>query len=438
VAGIVKSNWGPINAPITIATNEAIRDVFGSGESLTMLTEAFKGGCSKLEVVRAGTGGASSTIVLTDTATTPANVVNITAKYPGTRGNNFTVTIRDSLTNASLREFLLYEGATLLITVPFAKGTAETDALVSALNSSQANKYVTAEKIAAGDGTLQAIANAGMTGELDPTTTTNDYLTALTSLEAIDWNVLVVDSEDTSLFSSIQAYIDRVRNAGKRVMAVLGQKTNVELSTRLTLARSFNDPAIVFVVNGFSYADGTAIEGYKATGRVAGMIASADVTESLTHAVIQGATGLVGALSNTDIESALNSGALVFTLSSQKQVQIEQGINTFITPTADLDMGWRKIRRVRTRDTLIDRIGATWDWLIGKINNDANGRATLMAAAQGVINEMINEGALIAGQIYEDPTNPPQGDSAWFIIQVDDTDSAEKLYLTFQFRFSPV
>jgi len=438
VAGIVKRNWGPINTPITIASNEAIRDVFGSGESLTMLTEAFKGGCSKLEVVRAGTGGASSTIVLTDTANTPANVVNITAKYPGTRGNNFTVTIRDSLTNASLREFLLYEGATLLLTVPFVKGTGEPDALVSALNSSQANKYVTAEKIAAGNGTLEAVANAGMTGGLDPTTTTNDYLTALTSLEAIDWNVLVVDSEDSILFTSIQAYIDRVRNAGKRVMAVLGQKTDVELSTRLTLARSFNDPAIVFVLNGFSYADGTAIEGYKATGRVAGMIASADVTESLTHAVIQGATGLVGALSNTDIESALNSGALVFTLSSQKQVQIEQGINTFITPTADLDMGWRKIRRVRTRDTLIDRIGATWDLLIGKINNDANGRATLMAAAQGVINEMINEGALIAGQIYEDPTNPPQGDSAWFIIQVDDTDSAEKLYLTFQFRFAPV
>jgi len=100
-----------------------------------MRTEAFKGGCSKLEVVRAGTGGESATIVLTDTATTPADVVNITAKYPGTRGNNFTVTIRDSLTNASLRELLLYEGATLLLTVPFAKGTAGPDALVSALNS---------------------------------------------------------------------------------------------------------------------------------------------------------------------------------------------------------------------------------------------------------------------------------------------------------------
>ncbi|HQE50355.1 MAG TPA: hypothetical protein PKV93_13520, partial [Fervidobacterium sp.] len=82
VAAIFKSNWGPINTPTVVATNEAIPDMFGSSSSLTMLTEAFKGGCSKIEAVRTGTGGAPSTLVLTDTATTPANVVNITAKYP--------------------------------------------------------------------------------------------------------------------------------------------------------------------------------------------------------------------------------------------------------------------------------------------------------------------------------------------------------------------
>jgi len=46
--------------------------------------------------------------------------------------------------------------------------------------------------------------------------------------------------------------------------------------------------------------------------------------------------------------------------------------------------------------------------LVGKINNDKNGRATLLAAAQGVINQMVTEGALISGTIYEDPANPPQ------------------------------
>ena len=85
----------------------------------------------------------------------------------------------------------------------------------------------------------------------------------------------------------------------------------------------------------------------------------------------------------------------------------------------------------------MDRIAATWDPLIGKINNSPDGRATLIAAAQGIINRMIAEGALLQGTIFEDPNNPPQGDGAWFVVQVDDLDSAEKVYITFQFRFAP-
>jgi len=104
-----------------------------------------------------------------------------------------------------------------------------------------------------------------------------------------------------------------------------------------------------------------------------------------------------------------------------------------------MDAGWKKIRRVRTTDNLMDRIVAAWDPLIGKINNSPDGRATLIAAAQGIINKMIAEGALLRGSIFEDPNNPPVGDSAWFVVQVDDLDSAEKVYITFQFRFaSPV
>jgi hypothetical protein len=50
---------------------------------------------------------------------------------------------------------------------------------------------------------------------------------------------------------------------------------------------------------------------------------------------------------------------------------------------------------------------------------------------------MIAEGALLSGTIYEDPNNPPSGDSAWFVVAVDDLDSAEKVYITFGFRFAP-
>ena len=86
-------------------------------------------------------------------------------------------------------------------------------------------------KLADGNGTVKNVSNTALQGGTDPTITNENVLSALTTLEAEDWNVLVVDSEDVTLFASIQAYIDRVRESGKRVMAVLSQPTTIDLVT---------------------------------------------------------------------------------------------------------------------------------------------------------------------------------------------------------------
>lgn len=436
VAALFRASWGPLGQVTYLESADAVTLTYGSDGTIDTAIEALRGGCRRVVAYRLGSGGAKASIKLKDTATTPADVVTITAKYEGIRGNNFKVTVRDSLADSSKKELLLYEGTTLLQTITFAKGTNEPQALVDAVNASN-SPYITATKLADGNGTLAVVTQQTLTGGQDPTVDGASYSAGLTAIEAIDWNVLAVDSEDPATHVMVQTYIDRVRNEGKRVIAVVGEPTKVPFDTRLANARAFNDPAIVYVANGFKGIDGVIREGYKAAARVAGMIAAANITESLTHAVVKGATEIVGALTNAEIEQAIQSGALVFSMSAQKQVQIEYGINTFVTVTADMDAGWKKIRRVRTRDNLMDRIAATWDPLIGKITNNPDGRATLIAVAQGIINKMIAEGALLDGKIYEDPNNPPAGDSAWFIVQVDDLDSAEKVYITFQFRFAP-
>jgi len=441
VAALFQASWGPLGQVTYLENADAVTATFGSSGTIDAALEAFRGGCRRVVGYRLGSGGAKAAITLKDTAATPANVVTITAKYEGVRGNDFKVTVRDSLIDTTKRELLLYEGVTLLQTITFAKGTGEPQALVDAVNTSN-SPYITATKVVDGSRTLATVTQQALTGGQDPTVDGASYSAGLSAIEAIDWNVLAVDTEDTATHAVVKTYIDRVRNEGKRVLAVVGEPTSVPLvplAMRLANARDFNDPAIIYVANGFKGADGVVREGYKAAARVAGMVAAAQITESLTHYVVRGATELVGALTNAEIEQAINSGALVFTMSAQKQVHIEYGINTFVTPTADMDAGWKKIRRVRTRDNLMDRIAGTWDPLIGKINNSPDGRATLIAAAQGIINRMIAEGALLQGYIFEDPNNPPVGDSAWFVVQVDDLDSAEKVYITFQFRFaSPV
>ncbi|MCL6597942.1 MAG: phage tail sheath family protein [Alicyclobacillus macrosporangiidus] len=436
VAVLFRSSWGPLGQVQTLNSETDVTNVFGSGGTTDALVQAFRGGANSVKGYRLGTGGAAATLVLKDTNTTPADVVTLTMKGIGVRGNNFTATVRDSLTDTSQRELLLYEGTTLRQKFTFAKGTGEPQALTDAVNNS-GSAWITATKQADGNGTLAAISQQAFAGGTDPTVTTADYSTALDAIAPIAWDVLAIDSEDPSVHTTVQSYIDTQRNNGKRVQAVVGEPTSVDLATRQSDAKALNDFAMIYVLNGFTDSDGTTIEGYKAAARVAGMVASAPITASLTHAVVDGATDIVGALANSDIEASIQSGAIVFTLNSQGAVQIEYGINTYVTPDADHDDGWKKIRRVRTRDYLMDQIVAAWDPLVGKVNNDANGRATLIAAAQGVINQMIRDGALLDGTVSEDKNNPPSGDSAWFVTAVDDLDSAEKIYDTFAFRFAP-
>ena len=434
VAALFEASWGPLGEVVYLENADAVISAFGSAGTVDTALEAFRGGCRRVVAYRLGTGGAKALLNLQDSES--ANVVKIEAKHEGVRGNNFAVTIRDSLADDTKRELLLYEGTTLRQMVTFAKGDGEPQALVEAVVASN-SPYITATKTDDGSGILAPTTQQELTSGEDPTVNGESYSAGLSAIEAIDWNVLAVDTDDTATHAVVQTYIDRVRSEGKRVIGVVGEPTSVALATRLANSRAFNDPAIIYVANGFKGSDGLTREGYKAAARVAGMTAAAQITESLTHYVVRGATELVGALTNAEIEQAIQSGALVFTMSAQKQVHVEYGINTFVTVTADMDAGWKKIRRVRTRDNLMDRIAGTWDPLIGKINNSPDGRATLIAAAQGIINRMIAEGALLQGTIFEDPNNPPVGDSAWFVVQVDDLDSAEKVYIVFQFRFAP-
>lgn len=436
VAALFRASWGPLGIPTVLDALDLVASTFGSGGATDTALEAFRGGAQQVLAYRLGTGGQVATLTLTDGATTPENVVTIDAKYVGTRGNTLRVTVRDALADATRRELLIHEGTTLRQRIEYTAGTDEAQALVDAI-ASIGSDWITATKLSAGDGSLADVNQQPLTSGTDPTIDGTAYSTALTAIEALDWNVLAVDSDDVTVHATVKAYVDRVRDEGKRVLAVVGEPTSVSLSTRLANAKALDDYAIVYVANGFRRTDGTVVEGYRAAARVAGMIAGSAITDSLTHATVAGATELVGALTGAEIESAIRSGAVVFSVGAQRQVQIEYGITTLTTLTADLDAGWKKIRRVRTRDRLMDLIAARWDALIGRVNNNPDGRAALIAAAQGIINQMIADGALLDGTITEDPANPPSGDSAWFVVQVDDVDSAEKLYLTFGFRFAP-
>lgn len=128
----------------------------------------------------------------------------------------------------------------------------------------------------------------------------------------------------------------------------------------------------------------------------------------------------------------------MFSVSAANTIWVEQGINTLVLPGTKEDEGWKKIKRVKVRFELFQRLNDTVEVLIGRINNDPDGRMTVIQVSNGVCQTMVAEKKLLAGAHVEiDPDNAPEGDSAWFVVYADDIDALEKMYYTFKFRFAP-
>lgn len=432
-AAVIKADWGPLNQVKWIETPARAAAVFGTSGTANIISEMLTGGAAMVAAVRAGAGGTAATITLKDSADT--DVMTITAKYVGARA--LAMTVKDSLADDTKRDCIIYSGTRELEKVTFAKGDegiGEPAMLVAAFAESE---NFTATKIADGDKILAAITSSPFTAGTDPTISAAEYSGALNVLEAAKWNVLIVDTTDTAVHALVAAFIDRIYAAGSNCMAVLSEAKTTPLAERQAHGAAINDEKIIYVLNSAEDAAGTIYDGYLMAARIGGMVAAIPSNQSLTHTVVSGMANLAEPLTNTEIEAALQKGCLVLTVNVAGQVWIEQGINTLVTPAGNQDAGWKKIRRTKTRFELIDRVAATTDPLIGKVDNDKNGRATVIAAANGVIGKMIGEKKLLGGECIEDPSNPAAGDSAWFILAVDDIDSIERIYLTFRFRFSP-
>ena len=428
--GLIRANWGPLNTVVDFTPDTNVNRIFGSGNTENLITEMFNGGLTSGHFVRIGTGGAAPSVTLKDGS--EADAVKITGAYVGDRA--FTVSIRDSLIGAG-RECIIYEGTTEFCRVTFAADGKEADGLVAAIT--EGTKDFIATKVDDGDGTLAEITQEPITGGEQPTATTTEYSAGLDALYSTDGNCLCVDTDDVSVHALVQAWIDRIYSNGSYTMACLSEPKSIALDTRMQHAAAYNDEKIIYVLNSATSSAGVKYEGWLMAARIGGMIASVATNLSLTHTVVSGMASLAEKLTPSEIETALQRGCLVFSTNTAGQVWIEQGINTLITPDGNMDEGWKKIRRCKTRFELMQRTGDTLDALIGKINNDPDGRATIIAAIKGVISRMVGEKKLLQGDAYEDETNPAQGDSAWFIVEVDDIDSVEFIYLAYRFRYAP-
>ena len=432
----IRSDWGPIGKAVLIEGYNDIEKVFGTGGTTGVAMELFKGGASRAYITRLGTDGTNGTYAIQDTTEESAKTVaTLTMKYPGAR--SFAVTIRPTLADQDVTELILTSGTNQLERLTFPNTENSAKALMDAF-AEKGSDYFTLTKGDDSDQPLATVTQVAVTGGTDPTVNNGAYSAAFEILEAYRWNVLAIDTDDVTVHSLMQLFLNRIYESGKFCMGVVGEPTTVSFADRMIHASAFNDYQIVYVGNGFIDSAGEEYEGYMAAARIAGMIAGTPSNESITHTAVTGAVDLTEALTNAQYEQAILAGMLTFSTSAAGTVWVEQGINTLVLPGQTEDEGWKKIKRTKVRFELFQRLNDTVEGLVGNINNDPDGRMTVVQCCNGVCNAMVAEKKLLAGAYVEiDPNNAPAGDSAWFVVYADDIDSLEKLYFTFMFRFSP-
>lgn len=429
-AVLFRADFGPLNKAVELSADEGYKDTFGTALTTDAIQEAISGGAKTIIAVRVGSGGTAAKVELNDTDSEKA--ITITAKYPGAKA--LTATIREKLSDATMKECIIYSGTTEFEKFSFDAGDGEVAALAAAIASSK-NFAATVES---GKDTKRLLNTSQtlFTAGTNPTATTSDYSNALECVEPFEINTLCVDTEETAVHLLVQSFMNRVIDAGSLCMAVVAENHTVELDTRMAHAAAFNDNKMHYVLNAHVNEQGTEIDGYRTAARIAGMIGAVSAGSSLTHTVINGFTELMERLTNSQIIAAEKKGCIVLTQNKAGQVWIDSAINTLVTPADNQDDGWKKIRRTKTRFELIRRCNETADALIGKVDNDDNGRATVIGQLQGIVDDMIAEGKLVAGTVSESELYTADGDSAWFDISIIDKDSMEHIYVSFKFRFS--
>lgn len=428
----IQASWGPLGKVLKNNTTTDLKTNYGSGtygpgHTVPAAVAMFDGGASAVYTYRLGTGGTKASKEL--------DGLTVAAKYPGTMP--ISVAVQAKLGDASKKQFLVYVGSTQAEIWEFAADAANEGAnLIAAVANS---KYVDVTGEAATVSAL-AVASGALTGGVNPTVTNEDYSNAFAALESTFYNAIALDvddDEDMTLSLLLKEYLDGAYQLGKLGIAVVGEKTTVKFEDRLAHAVAFNDAKVVYLGGGYM-AGNVSKDGVMAICHTAGVIAATPSNQGITHAVIDGATDLCESLTFSQYEAAIAAGALMLSKSTDGNVWYDSGVNTLVTPeTGTQDDGWKKIRRVKVRFEMIDRIDRALNPKVGRVSADSDGIADIIQTAQRVLDAMVTEGKLLAGATFmEDPANPHEGDSAWFVIQADDIDSLEMIYLQYQFRYS--
>jgi len=415
IRGIVTMPWvggfGPSGEVIEISSNTDFLTVlgyeFGAPELLT-IREVLKR-ASQILLYRVN-GGNSATVT--------AQGLTITAKHGGPRGNDLIIRIRREVEAQPLFVIETFLGSEMVEKDGVEKvvGGRLVDAQrITRIQDLESNAFVSFT----GTGNLTANAILNLTDGTNSAVTVANYNNYFTTIEAYDFNTMALPDVDTTIKTQGVNIIERLREEeGKKCQLVVADY-------------AANSEAVVNVVNGVVLNDGTEVDKELAVAWVAGATAGANVNESNTYSTYTGAIDVLPRLSHSETTEALRDGQFVFT-EKRGRVVVEQDINSLTDFTPEKNQTFSKNRAIRVLDDIANSVKQLFeDVFIGRVNNDADGRALFRGSIIEYMNTLQDMNAIqnfLASDV--ETTRGDQGDSIVVQLSVQPTDAMEKLYMS--------
>ena len=395
--------------------------------------------------------GANTVLLLNNNDGTAAKATEatlpwtMTAKYPGTLGNNLHVTVEknDSKVTVSTlfgtkvvdqqvigvdkpntlfdNDYVSFKLTSEMTPQPPSSGSDGNDS-----NGSDGGKTTRAGKapvvMTSKLDQLSSDVTVDLTGGTTKPAQISDLLNDALETENYDVATTAGFPVDSPLHKQLVEEIKHLREDNdikvRGVIPYTGDKVNYE--------------GISTVANGVVLGDGTELDATVAAGFFAGASSSANAAKSLTYVEYPDAISAYPKFSNDRTIEALENGEIVFTTKRNETVVIEQDINSLTSFTDEKPVFFSKNRVVRTMDTIVTNTKRTFeDMFIGKVTNSSTGRdlfkANIVSYLQG-----LSDADVISDFKEEDITVEAGNDRDSILVNlaVKPLDSMEKLYMT--------
>lgn len=422
VALMLTHDWGPVHTELTkpeiIGSFEEWTDRYGDAdtEGRTAVAGAFTGlglrgagGAGAVIPLRMAPGAVRALVALNNT--TPAAAVTITAKWAGTRGNDYSVQIDTDPNDAARdRMRIRYKGA-VVETVSYPRTAL--DQLVDTINVRNAGN-VTATLTINGTGLALTAGTALATGTNGSALSAADYLSVLEALEFQPFSLLAAANlTDGATLASVLAWVQAQELANRPVMFIVGGLAAESIATAVTRSTALADPHVVNLGVGTYHDDllNKDLSTAQLAPRIAGVLAARGQTKALTGSELGGlhSVGTSGA-TTADAETAIARGVTVMirTDSDEADLRIAMGLTTF---TNDADPVrpraiFSEPRFIRIMDIFIRNMKRYGDSsIIGNVPVNQDTRDAVTAFGKGLMDELLRLGLILTKAVgaIEDP-----------------------------------